>query len=125
MVAVFEGAGEKLNILEPDYDAIELFRPKAGFFKMAPGLSGCPSTATLRQRIDLLSTGIMITAPVSSVTARCANKASGSWNRDCISILPWARTASPPGTVVRAISFHSIREVPPGSVHPDKGFLVI
>ena len=43
-----------ISIGKPDYDAIELFRPKAEFFKMALGLSGCPSAVTLRQRIDLL-----------------------------------------------------------------------
>lgn len=43
-----------LTIAKPDYDAIELFRPKAEFFKLALGISGCPSAATLRQRIDLL-----------------------------------------------------------------------
>ena len=43
-----------LSIAKPDYDAIELFRPKAEFFNLALGLSGCPSAVTLRQRIDLL-----------------------------------------------------------------------
>jgi len=43
-----------LSIAKPDYDAIELFRPKADFFNLALGISGCPSAVTLRQRIDLL-----------------------------------------------------------------------
>jgi hypothetical protein len=43
-----------ISIAKPDYDAIELFRPKADFFNLAMGISRCPSAATLRQRIDLL-----------------------------------------------------------------------
>ena len=43
-----------ISIGKPDYEAIELFRPKAEFFNLALGLSGCPSAVTLRQRIDLL-----------------------------------------------------------------------
>jgi hypothetical protein len=43
-----------ISIGKPDYEAIELFRPKADFFNLALGLSGCPSAVTLRQRIDLL-----------------------------------------------------------------------
>jgi hypothetical protein len=43
-----------LSIAKPDYDAIDLFRPKADFFNLALGISGCPSAVTLRQRIDLL-----------------------------------------------------------------------
>ena len=37
---------------KPDYDAIEIFRCHDPFFAMSLGLSGCPSSPTLRQRID-------------------------------------------------------------------------
>lgn len=41
---------------KPDYDAIEIFRHKQEFFKTALGITGCPSSPTLRQRIDLIGT---------------------------------------------------------------------
>jgi hypothetical protein len=47
-----------ISIGKPDYEAIELFRPKAEFFNLALGLSGCPSAVTLRQRIDLLGQSV-------------------------------------------------------------------
>jgi len=37
---------------KPDYDAIEIFRPSDPIFAISLGLSGCPSSPTLRQRID-------------------------------------------------------------------------
>ena len=43
-----------LSIAKPDYDAIEIFREKQDFFTKALRISGCPSSPTLRQRIDLI-----------------------------------------------------------------------
>jgi hypothetical protein len=43
-----------ISIGKPDYDAIEIFRSKQDFFIHALNISGCPSAATLRQRINLI-----------------------------------------------------------------------
>jgi len=43
-----------ITIAKPDYDAIEIFREKQVFFTKALQISGCPSSPTLRQRIDLI-----------------------------------------------------------------------
>lgn len=43
-----------LSIGKPDYDAIEIFRKKKMFFTKALGIKVCPSSPTLRQRIDLI-----------------------------------------------------------------------
>ena len=43
-----------ISIGKPCYDAIEIFRNTPEFFTKALGISGCPSAATLRQRIDLI-----------------------------------------------------------------------
>ena len=43
-----------ISIGKPDYDAIEIFRSKQDFFTKALGISGCPSSPTIRQRIDLI-----------------------------------------------------------------------
>ena len=43
-----------ISIGKPDYDAIELFREKPQFFIEALGISDCPSSPTLRQRLDLI-----------------------------------------------------------------------
>ncbi len=43
-----------ISIGKPDYDAIEIFRSKQDFFTKALGISGCPSSVTIRQRIDLI-----------------------------------------------------------------------
>jgi hypothetical protein len=43
-----------ISIGKPDYDAIEIFRPKQEFFTKALRISGCPSSPTIRQRIDLI-----------------------------------------------------------------------
>ena len=43
-----------ISIAKPDYDAIEIFREKQDFFTKALQISGCPSSPTLRQRIDLV-----------------------------------------------------------------------
>lgn len=43
-----------LSIAKPDYDAIEIFREKQDFFTKALRISKCPSSPTLRQRIDLI-----------------------------------------------------------------------
>jgi len=43
-----------LSIAKPDYDAIEIFREKQDFFAKALQIIGCPSSPTLRQRIDLI-----------------------------------------------------------------------
>lgn len=43
-----------MSIGKPDYDAIEIFRDKQDFFNKAIGISACPSSPTLRQRIDLI-----------------------------------------------------------------------
>jgi hypothetical protein len=43
-----------ISIAKPDYDAIEIFREKQDFFTKALRISGCPSSPTLRQRIDLI-----------------------------------------------------------------------
>jgi hypothetical protein len=43
-----------ISIGKPDYEAIEIFREKPEFFTKALGLSGCPSSVTLRQRVDLI-----------------------------------------------------------------------
>jgi hypothetical protein len=39
---------------KPDFDAIEIFRQKQDFFNKAIGICACPSSPTLRQRIDLI-----------------------------------------------------------------------
>jgi hypothetical protein len=44
-----------ISIGKPDYDAIEQFREKPQFFVDALGLSACPSSPTLRQRMDLMA----------------------------------------------------------------------
>jgi len=43
-----------ISIGKPDYDAIEIFREKQEFFNKAIGINACPSSPTLRQRIDLI-----------------------------------------------------------------------
>jgi len=43
-----------ISIGKPDYDAIEIFREKEDFFTRAVGIPVCPSSPTLRQRIDLI-----------------------------------------------------------------------
>jgi hypothetical protein len=43
-----------MSIGKPDYDAIEIFREKQEFFNKAIGIRACPSSPTLRQRIDLI-----------------------------------------------------------------------
>ncbi len=43
-----------ISIGKPDYDAIEIFRSKPEFFINTLGISACPSSVTLRQRIDLI-----------------------------------------------------------------------
>lgn len=43
-----------ISIGKPDYDAIEIFRAKQDFFTKALRISNCPSSPTLRQRIDLI-----------------------------------------------------------------------
>ena len=43
-----------ISIGKPDYDAIEIFREKQAFFTKAIGIQACPSSPTLRQRIDLI-----------------------------------------------------------------------
>ncbi len=43
-----------ISIGKPDYDAIEIFRQKQDFFTKAMGIDICPSSPTLRQRIDLI-----------------------------------------------------------------------
>jgi hypothetical protein len=43
-----------MSIGKPDYDAIEIFRQKQDFFNKALGIRTCPSSPTLRQRIDLI-----------------------------------------------------------------------
>ena len=43
-----------ISVGKPDYEAIEIFRPKQDFFTRALKVSGCPSSVTLRQRIDLI-----------------------------------------------------------------------
>lgn len=43
-----------ISIGKPYYDAIEFFRQEPLFFTHALGLTGCPSSVTLRQRIDLI-----------------------------------------------------------------------
>ena len=43
-----------ISVGKPDYEAIEIFRPKQDFFTRALKISGCPSSVTLRQRIDLI-----------------------------------------------------------------------
>ena len=43
-----------ISIAKPDYDAIHIFREKQEFFAKALQISGCPSSPTLRQRIDLI-----------------------------------------------------------------------
>ncbi|MCP4339003.1 MAG: IS1380 family transposase [Desulfobulbaceae bacterium] len=45
-----------ISIGKPNYDAIEIFREKPEFFAKALSLSGCPSSVTVRQRIDLIGT---------------------------------------------------------------------
>ena len=44
-----------ISIGKPDYDAIESFRVNPEFFIDALGLSGCPSSPTLRQRLELMA----------------------------------------------------------------------
>jgi hypothetical protein len=43
-----------MSIGKPDFDAIEIFRHKQDFFNKATGIRTCPSSPTLRQRIDLI-----------------------------------------------------------------------
>jgi DDE family transposase len=43
-----------ISVGKPDYDAVEIFRHKQQFFTKALGLTQCPSSATIRQRIDLI-----------------------------------------------------------------------
>lgn len=43
-----------ISIGKPDYDAIEIFREKQDFFNKAVRIRTCPSSPTLRQRIDLI-----------------------------------------------------------------------
>lgn len=43
-----------ITIGKPDYDAIEIFREKQEFFTKAMRISECPSSPTIRQRIDLI-----------------------------------------------------------------------
>lgn len=44
-----------ISIGKPDYDAIECFRGNPQFFNDSLGLSGCPSSATLRQRLEMMA----------------------------------------------------------------------
>lgn len=44
-----------ISIGKPDYDAIESFRVSPEFFNDALGIAGCPSSATLRQRLELMA----------------------------------------------------------------------
>ena len=44
-----------ISIGKPNYDAIEAYRDNPVFFSSALGLSDCPSSATLRQRLELMS----------------------------------------------------------------------
>lgn len=44
-----------ISIGKPDYDAIECFRDNPQFFNDSLGLSGCPSSATLRQRLEMMA----------------------------------------------------------------------
>jgi hypothetical protein len=43
-----------ISIGKPDYDAIEIFREKQDFFTKAMDIAKCPSSSTIRQRIDLI-----------------------------------------------------------------------
>jgi hypothetical protein len=43
-----------ISIGKPDYDAIEIFRDKQEFFTRALDIQACPSSPTLRQRINLI-----------------------------------------------------------------------
>jgi hypothetical protein len=43
-----------MSVGKPDFDAIEIFRQKQDFFNKAIGIRACPSSPTLRQRIDLI-----------------------------------------------------------------------
>jgi hypothetical protein len=43
-----------IGVGKPDYDAIEIFRSKPDFFMKALGVSGVPSSPTIRQRLDLI-----------------------------------------------------------------------
>ena len=43
-----------ISIGKPDYDAIEIFRSKSDFFTKAVGIDECPSSPTIRQRLDLI-----------------------------------------------------------------------
>jgi len=43
-----------MSIGKPDFDAIEIFRQKQDLFNKAVGIRTCPSSPTLRQRIDLI-----------------------------------------------------------------------
>lgn len=43
-----------ISIGKPDYDAIEIFREKPEFFTKALDIDTCPSSPTIRQRIDLI-----------------------------------------------------------------------
>ena len=56
-----------ISIGKPDYDAIEIFRKKQEFFNMAIGIPACPSSPTLRQRIDLI--GNQADTPIKETVA--------------------------------------------------------
>lgn len=56
-----------ISIGKPDYDAIEIFRKKQEFFNMAIGIRACPSSPTLRQRIDLI--GNQADTPIKETVA--------------------------------------------------------
>jgi hypothetical protein len=85
-----------LSIAKPDYDAIELFRPKADFFKLALGLSGCPSAVTLRQRIDLLGHSVeTILAEESAKLVKTAAPALTPIETSCGPFLPLDIDVSP------------------------------
>lgn len=43
-----------ISVGKTDYDSIEIFRWKQDFFTKALKISGCPSSPTIRQRIDLI-----------------------------------------------------------------------
>jgi len=43
-----------ISIGKPDYDAIEIFRSKQDFFVKALNIKRCPSSPTIRQRVDLI-----------------------------------------------------------------------
>ena len=63
-----------ISIGKPDYDAIEIFREKQDFFTKAVGIEACPSSPTLRQRIDLIGqkADIQIKKAVTDLIHSCS-----------------------------------------------------